>query len=327
MSAPVLKQTRLTILLSVNAVAIIIAGILISSAIGMNAGTAVVAERSDVTDERVEEVNLLDSATQFLEGVVSNVTGQSTTTESAVPETGGYVEPTNYGTSNGTVPAGELWSVDSITIYQSAEKDICIDDTLPGMGDMYWQTSNTAVIASFYAEARTYLGYTTDKCRFPKIVGTGTTTISAGTYDGSRRDSLTVTVVPVPVGQWKQEVLTLVNSERARAGLGALSWGSSCENAANIRATEIKSVYAHTRPDGSAWSTACPIPASGGKSGENLAAGASVPSPNTVVMAWMNSPEHRSNILDPDFKFLSVGFEFDANSQYKVYWSQVFTTY
>ena len=324
MSAAMLKQTRITILLSLNAVAIIIAGILIASAIGMtSSSTAVVAERSDVTNESVEEANLLESASQSLEGV-SNTSENS---GGSVPETGGYVEPTNFGTSNGTVPAGELWSVDAVTIYQSAEKDICIDDTLPGMGDMYWQTSNTGVIASFYAEARTYLGYTTDKCRFPKIVGTGTTTITAGTYDGARRDTLTVTVVPIPGDQWKREVLNLVNGERARAGLAGVTWGSTCENAANVRATELKSVYAHTRPDGSAWHTVCPIPPSGGKSGENLAAGASVPSPATVVSAWMNSPEHRQNILDPDFKFLSVGFEFDANSQYKVYWSQIFTTY
>lgn len=325
MSAVMLKQTRITILLSVNAVAIIVAGILIASAIGINAGNAVVAERSDVTEETVAQPSLLESATQFLEGVVSNVTGGSGASSSTSAEE--YVEPTNFGTSNGVVPEGELWSVDAVTIFQSAEKDICIDDTLPGMGDMYWQTSNAGVIESFYAEARTYLGYSTDKCRFPKITGTGTTTITAGTYDGARRDTLTVTVVPVPTDQWKREVLALVNNERARAGLGALGWGSSCENASNIRATELKLAYSHTRPDGSAWSTACPIPSSGGKSGENLAAGAAVPSPATVVAAWMNSPEHRQNILDADFKYLSVGFEFDPNSQYKTYWSQIFTTY
>lgn len=320
-----LKQTRITILLSINAVAIIVAGILIAGAIGMNAGNSVVAERSDITNESVEETNLLESASQSMEGVSQNESNESGS--NGVTNVKGYTQLTNFGTSNGVVPDGELWSVDSVTIFQSAEKDICIDDTLPGMGDMYWQTSNTGVIGSFYSEARTYLGYTSDKCRFPKIVGTGTTTITAGTYDGARRDSLTVTVVPVPVDQWKHEVLSLVNNERAKAGLGALVWGASCENAANVRAVELKTVYAHTRPDGSAWSTACPIPASGGKSGENLAAGASVPSPTTVVSAWMNSPEHRQNILDPDFRFLSVGFEFDTNSQYKTYWSQVFTTY
>ena len=333
MTAAVLKQTRMTILLSINAVAILVAGVLIASAIAGSGGdAAVVAERNDTVEESVEEAGLLESASQFLEGIVSNVTGGGSGggSSEAVPNTGGeevVVEPTNYGTSNGNVPNGELWSTDSITIYATAERDICIDDTLPGLDNMYWQTSNTGVIAAFYAEARSYLGYSTNKCRFPKIVGTGTTVITAGTYDGARRDSLTVTVVDPPAGQWKQEVLSLVNAERARAGVGALAWGSTCEGAANTRAVELKSVYAHTRPDGSAWHTVCPIPSTGGKSGENLAAGASVPSPATVVSAWMNSPEHRQNILDPDFKFLSVGFTFDANSQYKVYWSQIFTTY
>ena len=330
MSAAMLKQTRMTILLSINAVAILIAGILIANAIGMTAGNgAVVAERNDVADESVEETGLLESASQFLEGIVSGggSSDSGSGSSESVPATGGTVAVTNYGTSNGPVPNGELWSVDAITLYETAERDICIDDTLPGFDNMYWQTSNTGVIASFYAEARTYLGYSTDKCRFPKIVGTGTTTITAGTYDGARRDTLNVTVIAAPTEQWKQEVLNLVNQERAAAGISAVSWGNTCANAANVRATELKSVYSHTRPDGSAWHTVCPIPSSGGKSGENLAAGASVPSPTTVVSAWMNSAEHRKNILDPDFKYLAVGFTFDANSQYKVYWSQIFSTY
>lgn len=317
----------MTILLSLNAVAILIAGVLIASAIGMNASNNVVAERNDVTDEVVETAGLLDPAFQFLEGVVSNISGGDNGGQTQNSNTASPASSNEASSGGGNVPNGELWAVDSMTIYQTADQDICIDDSLPGYDNMYWQTSNAEVISSFYAEARAYLGYSTNKCRFPKIVGVGTTTITAGTYDGARRDSITVNVVAVPVDQWRREVLNLVNNERAKAGLGGLAWGTTCEGAANLRAVEIKSVYAHERPDGSSWNTACPIPASGGKSGENLAAGASVPSPAIVVAAWMNSPEHRKNILDPDFRFLSVGFQFDINSQYKVYWSQLFSNY
>ena len=318
MSAAMLKQSRMTILLSVNAVAILVAGILIASAMGMTGGSAnVVAERSDVTDESVEEAGLLDPAFQLVSNVVSGITGGNATNNTAG----------NNEISSGNVPDGELWNVDSITIFQTADQDICIDNSLPGFNDMYWQTSNTAVIASFYSEARTYLGYDSNKCRFPKIVGVGMAEVTAGTYDGTRRDTIKVTVVAPPVDQWKREVLELVNAERAKAGIAAVSWGDTCTAAANLRATEIKTSYSHTRPDGSQWYTVCPIPATGGKSGENVAAGASVVSPATVVSAWMNSPEHKKNILDPEFTKLAVGFEFDANSKYKTYWSQIFSTY
>ena len=118
-----------------------------------------------------------------------------------------------------------------------------------------------------------------------------------------------------------------MNEERSKAGLGALEWGTTCEEAANVRARELMSSYSHTRPDGSAWSTACPIPESGGMSGENLNASNAAVSPETTVASWMGSPEHRANILNPDFKYLSVGFVFDPNSAYKTYWSQYFTTY
>lgn len=321
MSAAMLKQTRMTILLSVNAVAILVAGVLIASAIGMTGGaTNIVAERNDTTDESVEEAGLLDPAFQLVNNIAQGIAGNNADTSYSEGSSAG-------GGGGGNVPDGELWGIDSMTLYQTADQDICIDDSLPGYDNMYWQTSDTGVIASFYAEARSYLGYDSRKCRFPKIVGTGTTTITAGTYDGARRDAITVTVIAPPVEQWKQEVLALVNQERAKAGIGAVAWGYTCDGAATLRATELKSAYSHTRPDGSQWYTVCPIPSTGGKSGENVAAGASVVSPWTVVTAWMNSAEHRKNILDPEFTKLAVGFVFDAGSQYKTYWSQIFTTY
>ena len=41
----------------------------------------------------------------------------------------------------------------------------------------------------------------------------------------------------------------------------------------------------------------------------------------------MNSPDHRANILSPNFTKLSVGFIFDPGTKYKTYWSQFFSTY
>lgn len=334
MTAKLMHQTKMMILLSLNAVAILIVGVMIFSAINMNGGIEfqVVAQRSDVVNDPLEELGLIDSVSNELKPPSVSIGGISGGSTSNNNNSNHYVATgsstaSSGGISSAAVPSGQLWNEDAITIYQTADFDICVGGGLTDLGDMYWQSSNPSVIAGFYNTARTWLGYNPSSCRYPSIVGTGTTVVTAGTYDGKRYDKLTVTVIAPPVEQWKRDVLNLVNKERSKQGLAALSWGTTCEGAANTRVQEIMRSYSHTRPDGSAWSTACPIPESGGKSGENLNAGNAAVSPETVVASWMNSPEHRKNILDPDFKHLSVGFIFDPNSNYKTYWSQYFTTY
>ena len=331
MTAKLLRQTKMTILLSLNAVVILIVGIMIFSAINLNGGIEfrVVSERSDVINGSLEELSLVDPVTDALEASIVDQnagTGSSGSSAGIVASSdGGSVAATN--SAGGNVPSGQLWNEEAITIYQTANFDICVGSGLSDLGEMYWQSSNQSVISGFYNTARTWLGYSPATCRYPAIVGTGTTVITAGTYDGKRYDKLTVTVIAPPVEQWKKDVLNLVNKERSKQGLPALSWSTTCEGAANTRARELISAYSHTRPDGSSWSTACPIPSTGGTSGENLNAGNAAVSPETVVASWMNSPEHRANILNKDFKYLAVGFVFDPSTPHKTYWSQYFSTY
>lgn len=318
MASGMLRQSRISILLSVNAVAVLIAGILIASAIWFNGGIEfrAVGERSDILEDEMGEMALLESVS---EGASSDV----------IADLGGYTYTAqeSYEFSNTLVPDGEIWSEDSMTIYASADIDICVGGGLEGLGDMYWQTSDDSVIAGFYDSARTWLGYDNASCRYPVISGIGTTRITAGTYDGKRKDSISVTVIQPPVEQWKREVLSLVNNIRANNDLGQLGWGATCEGAATTRANEIVSVYSHTRPDGTSWATACPAPSNGGISGENLAIGNGAVSPVTTVMLWMGSDSHRENILNPDFTKMAVGFVFDLDSKYKTYWSEFFSTY
>lgn len=337
MVAKLMHQTKVTILLSLNAVAILIVGVMIFSAINLNGGIElkVVDARSDVVAGDLEELGLLAPGAEELQppSVSVSVGGQTTTFPGTTTPSGNdnYTSSVSGGSSgvgDGSVPSGQLWNETNITMYQTADFDICVGAGLSNLGDMYWQSDNSAVISKFYNTSRTWLGYTPDRCRYPVIAGTGTTTITAGTYDGKRYDKITVTVIAPPVEQWKRDVLTLVNQERSKNGLGALSWGGVCKTAADVRVKEQMTSYSHTRPDGSSWSTACPeIAETGGKIGENLAVDNAAVSPQTVVQTWMNSPEHRKNILDPDFKFLTVGFIFDPNSQHKTYWSQYFSTH
>jgi uncharacterized protein YkwD len=55
--------------------------------------------------------------------------------------------------------------------------------------------------------------------------------------------------------------------------------------------------------------------------GENIAAGISEPS--EVVNAWMNSPDHRASIMNPDFTMLGTGC-YEADDQNGYYWVQIF---
>lgn len=319
-AAASLKHNRLTILLSVNAAAILLAGVLIAGAIGLNGGIEfrVIEQRSDEVNDAIEQAAMLDSAASSK----NELSAKSKKYQTALKASSGF--------SSNPVTKGELWSEDSISIYQTANFDFCVGGGLTNLGQMYWQTSNTSVIAGFYSSARTWLGFSANTCRYPIIVGTGTTVITAGTYDGSRHDSIMVNVLPIPEEQWKYDVLTLVNQERIKNGLNPLEWGDTCATAAQTRAEESIQKYEHTRPNGSEWSTACPIPSDTSVknyAGENLMAGNAAPSPETAVAAWMASEAHKANILNPNYTKMAVGFKYDPNSKYKIYWSQYFSTY
>lgn len=311
------KSRRTTVLLSINAAAILVAGILISNAIlGNGFEFRMVGERSDIVDDSVGELNLLESVSDSEIETIAYVTGNDD-----------YISTASHEFDSSDVPSGELWNETAITIYATPDVDICVGGNLSNLGSMYWQTSNPEVIAGFYDSSRTWLGYDSDSCRYPVIRSAGTTTITAGTYDGKRKDSIIVNVIEPPIEQWEHEVLTLVNKIRIKNDLNQLAWGYTCESAADLRANETKILYSHTRPDGSSWSTACPAPETGGESGENLAIGNAAVSPATVVALWMGSESHRDNILNPNYTNLAVGFTFDPNTNYRTYWSQYFSTY
>ena len=312
------RKSRMTILLSLNAAAILIAGVLITSAIWLNGGITfrAVDERSDIVADTTGTMELLESVSDSEASVNLDIIGNDD-----------YVSTASHEFDSSSVATGELWNESAITIYATPDIDICVGGGLTDLGSMYWQTSNTDVMSGFYDSARTWLGYDNDTCRYPVVNGAGTTTITAGTYDGKRKDSITVTVVMPPVEQWKHEVLTLVNKIRVKNKLEQLAWGTTCESAADTRAKETITLYAHMRPDGSSWDTVCPAPNSGGVSGENLAIGNAAVSPASVVALWMGSESHRANILNPDYTNLAVGFVYEPDTTYRTYWSQFFSTF
>ena len=122
---------------------------------------------------------------------------------------------------------------------------------------------------------------------------------------------------------YAQQVLELVNEERAKVGASPLTLDSRLCAAADERAEEITVLFEHTRPDGSSCFTILrEYGVSYYTAGENISAGRATAA--AVVEGWMNSPGHRANILNSEFKYLGVG-RATAYDVYGTYWVQLFT--
>ncbi|MDR0904273.1 MAG: CAP domain-containing protein [Ruminococcus sp.] len=123
---------------------------------------------------------------------------------------------------------------------------------------------------------------------------------------------------------YAQEILSLINVERAKVGAPALKLSSELCNAADIRAKEIAQSFSHTRPDGSSfYSVLDDIGYSGSRSsGENIAAGNS--SAAATFNQWMNSQGHYENMMKSGYKYMGIGF-YQTSNGYKYHWAQLFS--
>lgn len=121
---------------------------------------------------------------------------------------------------------------------------------------------------------------------------------------------------------FEQQVLTFINQERAKAGLGEVKYNGTLDTAAEKHAKHMSLAgkMAHSGiGDGDPGER---IRAEGFRQawGENVATGQT--SAEQVVREWMNSPTHRKNILDPGFRQMGVGYVTDPNG--RSYWAQEF---
>jgi uncharacterized protein YkwD len=113
----------------------------------------------------------------------------------------------------------------------------------------------------------------------------------------------------------QRTTLRLLNVERSKHGLRRLHLKKTLTTSARRYSRDMvrRNFFAHISPSGStpaqrirktgylrgarAWHTA-----------ENIAWGVGAnASPEAIVRAWMNSPGHRANILDGDFRHIGIG--------------------
>lgn len=122
------------------------------------------------------------------------------------------------------------------------------------------------------------------------------------------------------VSSYEQQVVALVNAERAKYGLAALTLDETLCSYARVKSQDMhdQGYFSHTSPTyGSPFDMMRSFGVSYRSAGENIAMGYSTP--EAVVAAWMNSAGHRANILSANYTTLGVGYVEDGG-----YWTQWF---
>lgn len=145
-------------------------------------------------------------------------------------------------------------------------------------------------------------------------------------WDGNTSSVYIYSDSAVDDSSWEYDVLTLTNQIRTSYGLGTLTWDSGLSEVGREHCMDMaaREYFAHDTPEGvspfdrmhnaNIW----PIYA-----GENIAAGQI--NPQAVVTDWMNSPEHRDNILTPEYTHMGASMYRGGNLG--IYWAQEFASY
>jgi uncharacterized YkwD family protein/spore coat assembly protein SafA len=122
------------------------------------------------------------------------------------------------------------------------------------------------------------------------------------------------TVPKAPAGStnlsaFASQVFTIVNQERAKAGLRPLTSNGALSAMAMDKAKDMYTnhYFDHTSPTyGSPFNMMTSYGIKYSYAGENIAMGQRTP--QEVMTAWMNSPGHRQNILSPNYTKIGVAY-------------------
>jgi uncharacterized protein YkwD len=110
------------------------------------------------------------------------------------------------------------------------------------------------------------------------------------------------------------EILTRLNATRAAHGLRPLAASEALEKAAlsHSRALVRAGVFQHDSPDGTPFAQRLkrfysPAGYARWSAGENLLYNTAEIDAATAVQAWLDSPPHRENMLDPTWREVGIG--------------------
>ncbi len=135
------------------------------------------------------------------------------------------------------------------------------------------------------------------------------------------------------------DVFDRINQVRENLGLRALSYHSSLQSAARIRAKEfaVYDLESHIRPDGRAWYTVlqADVPVSYRSAGENVAglrtnrSGVTGVTPAEWVDMWIGSSDHYATMTDSGYTHMGVGIytDHDADGTLRTYAVTLFASF
>jgi uncharacterized YkwD family protein len=115
----------------------------------------------------------------------------------------------------------------------------------------------------------------------------------------------------------EQQVIDLVNKQRAANGLGMLKSNWELCRVARYKSQDMinKGYFSHTSPTyGSPFNMMENFGIRFSAAGENIAYGQRTP--QEVMNSWMNSHGHRANILSPSYNQIGVGVAKKSNGTY-----------
>lgn len=188
------------------------------------------------------------------------------------------------------------------------------DSITPANGTVSWQwfrngTAIAGATAHKYTITTADIGATLTARMYIKLSGYNTFT------------DTTPATVKVPETEQTQ-IHKIINEQRAAAGLRPVTRHSSLDALAQQWACHMaQNGYGHSTNQ---WRQAN-LPAGWRMNGENIAAGYTTV--QEVTTGWINSPDHRANILRSNFTHVGVGYCYNVNDPLKFYWVQLFAQY
>ena len=128
----------------------------------------------------------------------------------------------------------------------------------------------------------------------------------------------TITTTNISLTDDEKETIDLINAERKKAGLSALSIDNELQRVARIKAQDMvdNNYFSHTSPTyGSPFDMMQSFKITYKTAGENIAGNSTN---QGAVTAWMNSPGHKANILNSSFTHTGLGVV-KSNKYGKIY--------
>jgi uncharacterized YkwD family protein/spore coat assembly protein SafA len=204
------------------------------------------------------------------------------------------------GAGFGTMPAADAQAAANISRIHT----VASNDTMYRIAVRYGVGLQTLIAAN-------------PQIKNPSVIWQGMRVNIPGASIGSSTGQTGTTVDAT--ASFAKQVVALVNAERAKAGLQALTSDGSLTKVAYDKAVDMhtNNYFSHQSPTyGSPFDMMRTYGVTYRYAGENIAKGQRTPA--EVMQAWMNSPGHRANILSANFSRIGAAY-------YKGEWVQAFT--